>query len=408
MRRRQPGRRTSKSTRVRTSPARSRTTSAAGSWSSSTRCRTTPRTSRSPPAAGSRRRASRSTTTPTERCPRRSPSTTCRRAPVTRCRRRCPPAGIAAGATCSDGSPVSEHHRGPGRDRHLHLHEPQARPDRGRQGRAAQRLAGLLLHRRRWAVPDELLARRRLRRDALQHADVRERRAGLRLLGLGDRPERMVPVLRDLQRRQPGLEHQRRARRDRHVHVRQQPAAAASSWSRTRSPNDAAGLLLHRRRRALAERASRSTTTPTATLSNTRTFNDVAPASGYSLSETRAERLGPDERDLRRRQPRVEHQRVRRRDGHLHVHEPQARAARGREGLRPEQPAGLLVHGRRRAARRPASSSTTTPTRRCRTPARSRTSSPGSGYSISETVPSGWDQQSAIVQRRQPDVEHRR
>ncbi len=31
---------------------------------------------------------------------------------------------------------------------------------------------------------------------------------------------------------------------------------------------------------------------------------------------------------------------------------------------------------------------------------------PGSGYSVSETVPSGWDQASRDLQRRQPGVEH--
>ena len=76
-------------------------------------------------------------------------------------------------ATCDDGSSSGEHHGLCGRDRHLHLHEPQARADRGREGCGPQRSAGLLVHGRRRALALGVLPRRRRRRDAVQHAHVR-------------------------------------------------------------------------------------------------------------------------------------------------------------------------------------------------------------------------------------------
>ncbi len=99
--------RTSTSRPGRSSPAPSRTGSAAASWPSRTRPPTTRRTSRSRPAAASRRPASASTTTPTGRCRTRARSWTSHPARVTRSRRPCPPAGTRPRATCDDGSPVS-------------------------------------------------------------------------------------------------------------------------------------------------------------------------------------------------------------------------------------------------------------------------------------------------------------
>ena len=65
--------------------------------------------------------------------------TTCRPAPATRCPSRVP-AGLGPGERhLQRRQPDRQHQRGPGRDGHLHLHEQQARPDRGRQGRAARR-----------------------------------------------------------------------------------------------------------------------------------------------------------------------------------------------------------------------------------------------------------------------------
>ena len=93
LRRRQPGVEHQPRRRARTSPARSRTASAARSWSSRTRPPTTRRTSASPPAAGSAPRASRSTTTRTARCRTPGPSRTSCPAPASRCPRRCPAAG---------------------------------------------------------------------------------------------------------------------------------------------------------------------------------------------------------------------------------------------------------------------------------------------------------------------------
>ena len=79
------------------------------------------------------------------------------------------------------------------------------------------------------------------------------------------------------------------------------------------------------------------------TLSNTRTFDDLNAASGYSLAESGAERLDPGKRDLRRRQPRVEHRCCRGRDGHVHVPQPaRLPAAEGRDSA--EDVLGAGVH----------------------------------------------------------------
>ena len=92
--------------------------------------------------------------------------------------------------------PGDQYRRGCRRDRHLHLHQPQARSDRGRQGRHPRRPAGLRLHRRRRHQPGELLARRRRGRDAFEHAHAGRRgrvaatRCPRRSRAAGTRPPR--------------------------------------------------------------------------------------------------------------------------------------------------------------------------------------------------------------------------
>ncbi len=115
--------------------------------------------------------------------------------------------------------PRVQHQPERGRERDMHLHQHEARADRGRRGRAAQRRAGLRLHGRRRPQPGELLARRRRRRDAVQHAHLHQRRGGQRLLAGPDHAHRLGPRDRDLQRRQPDHEHQHCCRRGRDVHL---------------------------------------------------------------------------------------------------------------------------------------------------------------------------------------------
>ncbi len=91
-----------------------------------------------------------------------------------------------------------QHHGLGGRARDVHLHEQQARHDRGRQGRHAGRPAGLQLHGGRRAQPRELPARRRRGRDALEHAHVHQRARGVRILPVGERAERLGPDGRDM------------------------------------------------------------------------------------------------------------------------------------------------------------------------------------------------------------------
>ena len=391
--------RTSTCPRARRSPARSRTTSAGRSWSSRTPRPTTRRTSRSRPAAAFAR----------ELLARR------RRRPDAvehaHVHRR---AGRAAATRSRDGAerlgpdlghlrrrqPGVEHRRRARRDRHLHLRQPQARPDRGRQGRPAQRPAGLRLHGRRRALPGELLARRRRRRDALEHAHVRERRAGGRLLAVRDGAERLGP-----DRAPPATTAARSRtstsrRRDRHLHVHE-PQARPDRGRQGRAPERRAGLRLHGGRRPLAREL----------LARRRLRRDALEHAHVHRRRARQRVLASPRRcraaGTRPPRPattaaRVEHRRLRGRDRHLHVHEPQARADRGRQGracptTRRTSPSRPAAGCRPRASR-----STTTPTRRSRTRARSPTCRRARGYSLAETVPSGWDQTSATCDDGSP------
>src|SRR5204863_317876 len=115
--------------------------------------------------------------------------------------------------------------------------------------REPERPTGLLLHRRRWPQPRELLARRRLRSHALQHSHLRGRDTRVRLLARRDPPVGMVAVERNLRRRQSRVEHRRGSGGD-------------LSPSSFQLDDDSDG-----------------------TLPNTRTFSDLTPQSGYSLAE---------------------------------------------------------------------------------------------------------------------------
>ena len=76
-------------------------------------------------------------------------------------------------ATCDDGSSPSAIDVSAGEKVNCTFTEPEAGADRRGPGRPAERRAGLRVHRRRRAEPVELLARRRRRRHAVPHPDLR-------------------------------------------------------------------------------------------------------------------------------------------------------------------------------------------------------------------------------------------
>ena len=240
--------------------------------------------------------------------------------------------------------PGRQHQRRPGRDGHLHVHQPQARSDRGRQGRAAQRRAGLRLHGGRRADAGELLARRRLRRRRSRTRDVQRRRPA----GSGyscPRPSRRLdPGLRDCSDGSPVSNISVVRRGDGHLHVRQQPARA-DRGRQGRAAQRPAGLRLHRGR-PIADQLLSSTTTPTPTLLEHAHVRDLRPARATRVSETVPS--GWDQlRDLRRRQPRVEHRR--RPASRSPARSRTASAAdRDREGRGPRRRRRTSLHGRRR------------------------------------------------------------
>ena len=339
------------------------------------------------PAAASARRASRSTTTPTARCRTRAPSRTWRPGSATRSSETVPSGWDQTGATCDDGSPVSNINVAPAENVTCTFTNRKRGQIVVVEGRHARRRPGLQLHRRRRPQPGELLARRR-RRTRRSRTRARSRTS---CPARATRSSETVPGGWDqtgatCDDGSPVVEHRRRRRRDRDLHVHE-PQARARSWSsRTRSPNDpqdfafTAGGGLSPASFSLDDDSD-------GTLSNTRTFANVVPGVGYSLSRDRARRLGPDRRDLRRRQPALEHRLSRGRDRHLHVHEPQARPDRRGQGRAARTTPRTSPSPPAAASAPRASRSTTTPTRRSRTRARSRTSCRASGYSLSETVP---------------------
>ena len=365
MQRRQPGRRTSTCrpgetvtctfTNRQARPDRDR---------QGRRARRRRRTSASPPAAASAPRASSSTTTPTPRCRTRAPSPTSR-----------PAAGYSRGRDRAGRlgpdqrhlqrrQPGLEHRRQRRRDRHLHVHQPQARPDRGRQGRPAQRRPGLRLHGGRRPVSpssfsldddaDATLSNTRTFTDVVPRQRLLARRDRARPAGTR-RARRAATAARSRTSTS--------ARRDRHLHVHEPASAGSITVVQGRHSRRPAGLRLHGRRRPAARRASRSTTTRTATLSNTRTFSERAGRAAATRSRRPCPR-GWDQtaRDLQTTAARSRTSTSRagenvtctftnRKRGQIVV----VKDAHAR------RPAGLRLHGRRRPAARRASSSTTTP-----------------------------------------------
>ena len=148
--------------------------------------------------------ASSSTTTTTRRSSTPAPSRTSPPRAATRSPRRAVGAGSLTSATLRQRQLARRHHRGRRRDGHLHVRQPAGGDAHDRQGRRAQRRPGLRLHGRRAAQPDQLPARRRRERRALQHPAVQRPRArhlrGQRDIGPGG----LGPGQRDVQRRQPG------------------------------------------------------------------------------------------------------------------------------------------------------------------------------------------------------------
>ena len=332
LRRRQPGLEHRRRARARPSPARSRTASAGTHRGREGRhARTTRRTSPSRPAA-----ASAPPSFPLDddadgdALEHAARSPTSRPAAATRCREtRARPAGTRPSATCDDGSPVVEHRRRRRRDGHLHVHEPQARAASwSSRTRTPNDPQDFSLHGRR-----RPLARRASRSTTtptatlVEHAHVQRRAARHRLLARRDRAGRLGPDRRHLQRRQPGR------RTSTWPPARPSPApsrtasAAQHRGRQGRAAQRPAGLLLHGRRRPQPDELPARRRRRRRRSSNTRTFADVVARHRLLARRDRAQRLGPDERDLRRRQPGRRTSTWRRRDRHLHLHEPQARAA---------------------------------------------------------------------------------
>ena len=303
---------TSTWTPVRRSTARSPTRSAAAWWWSSTRCRTTPRTSRSPPAAGSTPTSfsldddSDGTLPNTAHAQRRAD-----RQPATRCRSRrarragtrgAPPAATAARSATSTWartrrSPAPSRTTSAARSWSSRTRSPTTPQDFSFT--AGGGLTPSELHRSTTTPTGRFRTRRR-------SANVA---AGAGLLAVARPcPAGWSQASAHLQRRQPRRRTSASRRRDRHVHVHQQPAAAGSSPSRTPSPNDAqdfsftAGGGLSPTQLP-ARRRLRPDTVQHAHVRRPR------PGRGYSLSETVPSGWDQIERDLRRRQPGIEHQR---------------------------------------------------------------------------------------------------
>ena len=155
--------------------------------------------------------------------------------------------------------------------------------------------------------PVELRPRRRLRRDALEHPHLRERRRRHRLLARRDGALRLGPELRHLQRRQPAGGHRPRAGRDRHLHLHE-PQARRDRGGQGRAARRLAGLLLRRGWRAVSTSFQLDDDSDPA-LSNTRTFANLAPGSGYSVSEAIPVGWGQDSASCSDGSPPAEHRR---------------------------------------------------------------------------------------------------
>ena len=86
----------------------------------------------------------------------------------------------------------------------------------------------------------------------------------------------------------------------------------------------------------------------------------------------------------------------------MHVHACQARLDRGRQGRDSRRSRRTSPSRPVEASARRASRSTTTPTRRCRTRARSATYRRAAATPLAETVPAGWDQTAATCNDGSP------
>ena len=285
---------------------------------------------------------------PTGRCRTRARSRAWPRVAATRSPRRCRAAGTRHRATCNDGSPVSNINVAPGRGRHLHVREPQARPHRGREGRHSGRSTGLLVHGRRRPRP----------RPASRSTTTPTRRSRTRAPSTtscrpaATRSPRRVPSGWDQTSAtcddgSPVSNIARGGRGDGHVHLREPQARAARGRE---------GLAAQRRRRTSPSRpaaacrppASSSTTTPTARCRTHARSRASRPAAATRSRETVPGGWDQTSATCSDGSPTSNVSLAAGEIGHLHLHEPQARADRGGEGCGPERSAGLLVHGRRR------------------------------------------------------------
>ena len=205
----------------------------------------------------------------------------------------CPPGWDQASATCSDGSPIGNINVGPdetvtctftNNKRGQIVVVKDAQPNDA---------AGLLLHGRRRADPDELLARRRLRRDALEHAHLHERRAGLGLLPVGDRPRAAGPSPpRSAATAAPSPTSASRPARPSRARS-STTSAGGSSSVKDAQPNDPQDFSFTAGG-GLSPTSFQLDDDTDPALSNTRTFDDLVPRVRLLAVRDRAQRLGPD------------------------------------------------------------------------------------------------------------------
>ena len=370
---------------------------------SSRRSPTTRRTSPSPPAAASRPRASSSTTTPTATLSNTRTFTDVSPQSGYSLAETVPGGWDQSSATCDDGSPVSNIDVAPGehvtctftnrkRGAIVVVQDSAARTTR-RTSRsppaAACRPASFSLD----DDSDGTLSNTRT------FANVPATNGYSIAQSL---PRRLAARRRNVRRRQPGVEHRRGPR------ARPSPARSTNNKRgqivvvKDATPNDpqdfsfTAGGGLSPASFSLDDDSD-------GTLSNTRTFDDVAPGSGYSVVRERARAAGS-----RRARPVTTAARssnidvARGRDRHLHVLQPQVRQDRGGQGRDARTTRRTSRSPPAAACRRRASRSTTTPTGRCRTRRTFNDVTPGSGYSVAETVPAGWSQASATCSDGSP------
>ena len=284
--------------------------------------------------------------------------------------------------------PGVRHRRRRRRDRHLHLHEPQARAVIVVQGRPARTTRRTSRSRPAAGSP----------RRASRSTTTRTRRSRTRARSptcrsaAATRSRETVPSGWD-QSRAHAATTAAPSRTSTWPPARSSPARSRTTSAgqivvvKDATPNDAQDFAFTAGG-GLARRASASTTTPTGrcrTRARSRTSRP-APAtrsprpcpSGWDQTAAICDDGSPVSNiDVC----------ARARPSRARSRTASAAAIVVVEGRHAQRRAGLLLHGRRRPLARRASSSTTTPTGRCRTRARSTTSRRATGYSLSETVP---------------------